>query len=338
MYIRIILIFLSLQQYTVYGAIKTSVSNTTVGSTQYIVKKTMFKKYPNLMPASTANNYQSINQEITNATTKKCGTFCYQENDCWSFLFFRSKTPPTCTLLDGPIDRTHMDQNTTVDYYEVWNQCSSNDSICNLGVCVPNYVTDSYTCHCPSTYTGQHCQTLISIPEYKCTENPKVIGSYQAGTTSWKIEVELTFKVIVSHGTFFEIQYNNQQHKLFALQLRTAYNKLVITDFTANIDGTARSNIQATNSNRYSPAPDTFSKLLFTFVPSLDQELKSSLHYELKDGEGETLGTGTIDIDIYGSLGEITLHNGSDYDAEKGKNHEESGFGAKIWTRGIKAA
>ena len=49
-----------------------------------------------------------------------CGTACYQENNCWSFLFFRSKTPPTCTLLNGPIDRRHMDQNTTVDYYEVW--------------------------------------------------------------------------------------------------------------------------------------------------------------------------------------------------------------------------
>ena len=68
MHVGAILLVLILQQFAVSGAIKTSVSNTTVGSTQYIVKKTMFRKYPSMTPTSAANNYQSI-QEMTNATT-----------------------------------------------------------------------------------------------------------------------------------------------------------------------------------------------------------------------------------------------------------------------------
>ena len=44
-------------------------------------------------------------------------------------------------------------------FFHLQNECSANDTICNLGVCVPNYNTDSYTCHCPSTYTGANCET-----------------------------------------------------------------------------------------------------------------------------------------------------------------------------------
>uniref|UniRef100_A0A7M5XDH2 EGF-like domain-containing protein n=2 Tax=Clytia hemisphaerica TaxID=252671 RepID=A0A7M5XDH2_9CNID len=323
MYIQSIIIFLSLQQYTVYGAIKTSVSNTTVGSTQYIVKKTMFKKYPNLMPASTANNYQSINQEITNATTKKCGTFCYQENDCWSFLFFRSKTPPTCTLLDGPIDRTHMDQNITVDYHEVWNQCSSNDSICNLGVCVPNYVTDSYTCHCPSTYTGQHCQTLISQSdatttsqpnaqateqlgtEYTCSNNPIVIDTYAARTTTWKVEVTFTFETLVKGVTFFEMKYyNGNLNKFFALQLRTPAKKLRMGDLNEN----KFFDFELTTKGYFIPTTNTFYKIVIHFEPSLTAP--SSFHYQLKDGTETSLSEGTFPMSVGGDLGELRLYNG----------------------------
>ena len=29
---------------------------------------------------------------------------------------------------------------------------------------MPNYDTDSYTCHCPSTYTGVNCETAFASP------------------------------------------------------------------------------------------------------------------------------------------------------------------------------
>ena len=63
--------------------------------------------------------------------------------------------PMTCKNLQD-------NSKTLTDLFPLQNQCSSNDTICNLGVCVPNYSTDSYTCHCPSTYTGANCETQVS--------------------------------------------------------------------------------------------------------------------------------------------------------------------------------
>ena len=51
------------------GAVKIESSNTTVGNTQYHVKKVMFRRYDNLMPTADANTHQSI-REITDATSQ----------------------------------------------------------------------------------------------------------------------------------------------------------------------------------------------------------------------------------------------------------------------------
>ncbi|XP_066919023.1 uncharacterized protein [Clytia hemisphaerica] len=170
------ILFLLLMHFALFEAAKIEESNTTVGDTVYHVKKVAFRRYDNVMPTSDANTHQSI-REITNATSQVCGTECYRATSCWSFLLFRHKTPPTCTLIDGPIDRRYMIKNSTVDYYEVWNQCSSNNTICNLGICLPNYVTDSYTCHCPSRYTGANCETQIitSATSEPATTTPKPV-------------------------------------------------------------------------------------------------------------------------------------------------------------------
>ena len=128
--------------------------------------------------------------------------------------------------------------------------------------------------------------------------------------------------------SFFEIQYNNQQQRLFGLQLRTNNKKLVVTDYiiskTVNIE---------IDGDRYTPPVNRFNTIVLTFIPSLDATVKSSLHYDLLDGAGVSLGTGTIEIDIHGSLGIITLHNGSTLDDD----HVDTGFGGKIWTNGIQA-
>ena len=50
-------------------SVKIESSNTTVGNTQYHVKKVMFKRYDNLIPTADANTHSSI-REITDATTK----------------------------------------------------------------------------------------------------------------------------------------------------------------------------------------------------------------------------------------------------------------------------
>ena len=155
-------------------------------------------------------------------------------------------------------------------------------------------------------------------------------------TTSWKVEVTFTLKSRVNHASFIEVQFNNQQQKLFAMQIRTVYEKLVIADFAARTDGNTRHDIEPYDSGRYSPQPNKYQTVMLRFEPSLDAKIKSSLHYELKDETGVTLGTGTIKIDIHGSLGIITLHNGSTRDAEKGVDIEA--FGGRIWTYGIQAA
>ena len=64
-----ILMIILLKQPALYGAAKIEASNTTIGNTQYHVKKVMFRRYDNLMPTADANTHQSI-REITDATSQ----------------------------------------------------------------------------------------------------------------------------------------------------------------------------------------------------------------------------------------------------------------------------
>ena len=72
---------------------------------------------------------------------------------------------------------------------------------------------------------------------YTLSQNPDVIDTYSAMATSWKVEVSFRFETVVNHVSFFEVQFNNQQQKLFALQIRGKWNKLMITDFADDING-----------------------------------------------------------------------------------------------------
>ena len=108
---------------------------------------------------------------------------------------------------------------------------------------------------------------------------------------------------------------------------------MVITDFAGDASGSTKLFILTHTSTKYTPQVNTFHTIVLTFTPSLDATVKSSLHYDLLDGAGVSLGSGTIEINVHGSLGIITLHNGSTLDVD----HVDTGFGGKIWTNGIQA-
>ncbi|XP_066916667.1 mucin-2-like [Clytia hemisphaerica] len=318
-----------------------------------------------VMPTSDANTHQSI-REITNATSQVCGTECYRATSCWSFLLFRHKTAPTCTLIDGSIDRRHMTKNSTVDYYEVWNQCSSNDTICNLGVCLPNYVTDSFTCHCPSSYTGANCETEISqpttptptttdAPTPTTTDAPPTTTTTEAVVTEtatttenvppisgWQFTsnapvVLFTYPLLPTTWSFkvhFTFQTPEKRVSFFQIN----YNNQGEGLFSLVLAGAGREvafqsgggfDYIKVGGDRFAPVAGSFYSVVCTCILNGP---RSIIQYTFKDDNDVSIQqSDDFTLTHPCNLNDVTFHNGNDAD----HHHSGSGFNGKMWTSGI---
>ncbi|XP_066915976.1 uncharacterized protein [Clytia hemisphaerica] len=233
--------FLSLI-FFVYGDKRVTRNSTKViDQTTYTIREYRFSKYPNVEPTSFAQG--SSLQQLTSVTPSDCGTSCKAKEECVSFLYYRVQ-PPTCTLLDSPINRHSVRRNMSVDYYEIQNKCSENTTICNFGTCYPHFGNDSYTCYCKGKSYGKNCERTNSAenPHVTCQEVKQLMpeapsGMYWVGSVGAK---NLLFcDMITDGGGWLRVGQINIRNNEEA----NAYNfNAIVKPFTSSIHNLSTSN------------------------------------------------------------------------------------------------
>ncbi|XP_066917321.1 uncharacterized protein [Clytia hemisphaerica] len=230
---------------------KTEITNKAVSGTIYKIKQSSFRKALYITPNGDNHHLSSLETIEQDATPMNCGKACQDHTSCWSFMFYMT-TPPTCTLLNGAIDRRKIIKNTSVLYYEIENQCNLNENLCNLGTCFPHFNNDSYTCHCPQSYTGNNCQVLDQSEAGQTSRTTTSIQASTSQTTTTSIQASTPLTTTTSiqastpQTTTTSIQASTSQTTTTSIQASTP--QTTTTSIQASTRQTSTTSIQASTS------------------------------------------------------------------------------------------